>query len=280
MRYLVLAALLGIAGWLLWTKLMPKESAPGAFLKSEPSQEYALPIPFKRGNFTFYPVASFQVDARVFGRLAYDGADFESQISPVDLALGWGPLADEGVASQISITQGDRFYYWRSEQLPLSTEVIGQSSANMHIIPASPDVTRFLDTVSPGQKISLKGKLVNVRGPERWGWATSTTRNDTGDGACEVFYVEKASQILSKKTDTAQAALPVASSPQNIRSLSQSAAPVEVRITLTKTKTFPIRYGTLTIPAGDAVRIAAEKGSKVKAVYRGIEFWVERKELD
>ena len=36
----------------------------------------------------------------------------------------------------------------------------------------------------------MRGYLVNVGGPDGFSWNTSLRRDDTGNGACEVFYVE------------------------------------------------------------------------------------------
>jgi hypothetical protein len=183
------------------------------------------------------------------------------------------------VADQLEVTQSGRFYHWRAERLPLPIQEISRHSANMHIIPGTPEVMRFLDAVVAGQKISLKGKLVNVSGPDNWGWQSSQTRNDTGDGACELFYVETASLIPRRDTPKLEKAVasPV---PQKASRPRQATPEAERTVRMVKTKTFAIPYGSLTVPAGDAVRIAAEKGSRVKTVYRGIEFWVERKELE
>lgn len=270
---------LAVLGFFLWTWLRPPEAAPGAFLKSEPQQKFTLAIPIRRGEFTIYPVATFQVDARVLGRKLYEG-DMEARVAPVDLALGWGPLADEAVARTISVSQEGRFYHWRAETLPLPASEISRSSANMHIIPGSADVEKFVSTVEPGQHISLKGWLVAVRGPDRWGWSSSLTRNDTGEGACEVFYVNRAAVIRDggEVPPTATAIVKALPAPR-----STPTAPGQHpsrTVILKKSKTFPIPHGNITVPAGETLRITEEKGSKVKAAYRGLGFWVERKELE
>lgn len=150
----------------------------------------------------------------------------------------------------------------------------------MHIIPASADVQKFVCTVQPGQKISLKGWLVAVSGPDNWGWSSSLTRNDTGEGACEVFYVDRAVAISGGEEAKRPEAVILTAPREPGPSPTPQRTRQEKTITLTKTKTFPIPYGNITVSAGDAVRITAENGSKVKAAYRGIDFWVERKELE
>jgi len=36
----------------------------------------------------------------------------------------------------------------------------------------------------------MRGYLVNVTGPNGFNWNTSLRRDDTGNGACELFYVQ------------------------------------------------------------------------------------------
>ena len=40
------------------------------------------------------------------------------------------------------------------------------------------------------QVITLHGYLVEVRANDGWHWRSSLTRNDTGNGACELVWVE------------------------------------------------------------------------------------------
>ena len=69
-------------------------------------------------------------------------------------------------------------------------EIISHS-ANMHMIPADEATAKTLNDVRPGEVITLGGYLVEVTKPKGWIWRTSTTRTDTGSGACEVVWVER-----------------------------------------------------------------------------------------
>ena len=43
-----------------------------------------------------------------------------------------------------------------------------------------------------GKMIKLKGLLVEVTHPKGWRWRSSLSRSDSGDGSCEVIFVEAA----------------------------------------------------------------------------------------
>jgi hypothetical protein len=127
--------------------------------------------------------------ARLPERYRFDrGAD----LSPVDLALGWGPMSDQAVLDRIDISQGGRFYYWHVKEIfPVPRREIEVHSANMHMIPATEEIERRLVHLRPGQVVALTGYLVDVRGPDGWRWHSSLTREDTGAGACELVWVDK-----------------------------------------------------------------------------------------
>lgn len=148
-------------------------------------------VNYGKGRLKF--VAEYEITARVLGRKNYHG-DYESNISPLDLALGWGKMSDPAVISKLSITQGGRFYnYHWSNAPPIPVNEIVKSSANVHLVPANKDVKASFDAIKRGQIVTLKGYLVDYREEDKnswWAWATSRTRADSGKGACELIYVE------------------------------------------------------------------------------------------
>lgn len=159
--------------------------ADGAVQSDAPSDM----SPFALANATAKPLAGFSVAARVLSRREY-GSDREADFAPLDLALGWGRMREDAVLSQLDISQGGRWYRYRwSAQPPLPPDEIARSSANMHMIPASPSVAAALADVEEGDAVRIDGWLVQVNASDGWRWRSSLTREDTGGGACEVVYV-------------------------------------------------------------------------------------------
>jgi len=115
-------------------------------------------------------------------------------ISPVDFAVVWGELSKEEAKKHIRYSQNNRWYYfYYDEESPYDCAFISAHSANMHILPANENIRNAVLSVCVGDYIRLKGYLVNIDGKRSDGqivyWRSSLSRNDTGDGSCEVMWV-------------------------------------------------------------------------------------------
>jgi hypothetical protein len=188
--WLVAAALLALWGGWSWWQARPLHPPPGVLAPDDPVQTplEASMATILVGDFTLVPRARFDLTARVLSTARYR-FDTGAALVPEDFALGWGRMSDSAVLKQIDITQSARFYYWHVRQFPIPRREIETHSANMHLIPADAGVRRALGRARVGQLVALDGYLVDANRADGWHWRTSLTRDDTGDGACELFYV-------------------------------------------------------------------------------------------
>ena len=134
-------------------------------------------------------VETFAIDARVLSREDYH-SDREAELSPTDLALGWGPMAEDEVRAAFEISQRNRWYYWKAERMPIARAQVAAYSANMHMIPANELASAALARVRVDDRVRLKGRLVDVNASDGWRWRTSRSRSDSGKGACELLLLE------------------------------------------------------------------------------------------
>jgi len=141
-------------------------------------------------NFHFKALAVYQIKARVLSRNDFS-LGVESEISPFDLALGWGPMSDQLVIDKIDISQSNRWYRWQADVLPIPARQINLNSANVHIIPKDEITEEKFDEVYKGSLVEMKGYLVEVSKNDGWRWKSSTRRDDTGGGSCELYWVEE-----------------------------------------------------------------------------------------
>jgi hypothetical protein len=156
------------------------------------------PKAFQLNGYTLTPLAGFSVEARVLSRETYR-LGREAELSPLDLALGWQRMREDAVLSQLRISQSSRWYqYSWSDQPPLPPGEIISSSANMHMIPANAAIAAQLAKVERDDNVRLDGWLVEASASDGWHWRSSTSRQDSGGGACEVVYVCAVSRTAAR----------------------------------------------------------------------------------
>lgn len=150
--------------------------------------------PFQHEGYQITPLAEFQLTGKILSREDYS-LGRESDLSSIDLALGWGQMSDEAVLDKIDISQSGRWYRWRVDEFPIPRKDIETQSANMHMIPANDQVEDMLEMTKQGQIVELSGYLIRADADDGWHWQSSLTRNDIGAHACEVVYV-KSVQVI------------------------------------------------------------------------------------
>lgn len=133
---------------------------------------------------------TFRLSARVLSKRSYSGGR-EADLSPVDLAVGWGAMAEAENIDQIELSQRNRWMYWNAQKMPVPRRQLESSMANIHIIPANVAVAELLDNLPVGVMVALEGELVEVRGADGWRWRSSLSRTDTGAKSCELLLLRK-----------------------------------------------------------------------------------------
>jgi hypothetical protein len=189
---LVVLALLAIATRWDRTERWPE----GAKIDDEPVQEQlAEPRVTAFAGYELIPKATYRVRARILSRERYR-LGRESDLSSYDLALGWGVMSDQRVIDALEIRQGTRryTYAWSGDE-PAHPSALARQSANHHIIAGTPEVNEVIEDTPVGGALELEGDLVVVEAPDGWRWATSLSRMDVGDGACEIFHVKRARRL-------------------------------------------------------------------------------------
>ena len=190
MKKLLVLALIGVAAWQFSQRDQRVVLEDGIKIAQLPEQFEVVNQPVvNMDDYQLHKIAAFNLSAKVLAKKNYY-LGREAELSPTDLALGWGAMSDERILRDIDISQSGRFYFWRVESFPIPRKEIETHSANMHIIPANDDVAKVLKQINSGDLIELSGHLVNINSTsDSWYWRSSTTRNDTGNGACEVILV-------------------------------------------------------------------------------------------
>lgn len=190
MQQLLVVLLVAFAVHCYWTD-RAIEPGPGMIAPNDPVQrDHTDPPKFAFKGYQMTSLATIDVEARVLSAKRYSG-DENAELSPIDLALGWGPMSDSRTLEDIDISQRGRFYHWSTRTPKIPIHEIGLHSANMHIIPADESVLDALDEIRRGHLVRFHGDLVWAIRPDGWRWKSSLTRSDDGGGACEVVFVRR-----------------------------------------------------------------------------------------
>ena len=138
---------------------------------------------------------------RFFSIYKYDS------IFPFDVCVIWGSNVKRKVYKKktIKFSQDCRWcnVSWNEPDVDFDfTEI-----SNNHLLINNREIEGKIKSLVQGDQIQILGRLVNVKAfkvntkdtssPEEISWRTSTTRTDSGAGACEIIYVDKI-KILKK----------------------------------------------------------------------------------
>lgn len=175
--------------------LIPKKEAI-AFIES-PIQNNKVKLDIieyegKDGLVNITLLAEYKITGIVKSKKKYT-SDYSSVVSPMDLAIAWGNLNQEEIDENITYSQRSRWYYYHIKENDLvSINDVKIQSANTHMIPANDNIYKELKKIRKNDLIELEGYLVSVELFENQkAWASSLSREDTGDKACEIMYVTK-----------------------------------------------------------------------------------------
>ena len=188
--FLFVAGLAALVGGYWWTS-RPIQHSPGVLVQEAPVQENdSSRTIIQQGDFRLQPVARYKLRGEVLGIKRYHSG-IQAALVPLDVAVGWARMSDQAVLDGLKISMGNRFFFYQwLGAPPIPRQEIERSAANNHIISANPGVARAGGRLRRGQIAEMHGWLVDADGPNGFRWATSRRRDDTGNGACELFFVE------------------------------------------------------------------------------------------
>ena len=147
---------------------------------------------------------SYEIEALVLSSKEYTDFNFGGKLASRDLGLAWGKVAEYNTKVDFHWRQANRWLTWRlnsQEELDFFGGYSGitQNVSNNHAIALDPEIRKQINRIKKGDHIRLKGYLVNVDTVRADGatinWHSSVTREDEGDGACEVIYVTSVEKL-------------------------------------------------------------------------------------
>ena len=190
-----LLLILGVLWWIFLRDDSPPAPEPGVRISDVPEQLPTRLEKWTEKDYEVRPLARYNLKARVLSRKRYF-FDPTADISPLDLALGWGDMSDTAVLEHLLISQGGRWYeYYYQAACPASPNAIATQSANVHCLPADAAIWRALRKLRVHSFVELRGYLVEVQKAGFPPWRSSLVRDDQGAGACEILWVTEVKEL-------------------------------------------------------------------------------------
>lgn len=153
-----------------------------------------------RGGVTYHVKPLFEYELRGLVVSRHGSEDFTDtlhaetadHLNVVDLCVVYGGFAREGGFRDFSYSSGNFTCYAQGHDSSAAFKVTDLS--NNHLLAGDDWLKRTLRDVRIGDQVRLRGYLAEYShsafGPDRpFQRGTSTTRTDTGNGACETVYV-------------------------------------------------------------------------------------------
>ena len=137
--------------------------------------------------------AAYTIDAQLVSKKRYHHG-YMHQLAPYDFALTWGDLPQ--YLDQLKFSQTSRFcLYNLKKNATVNPQYVQKHMSNNHLIPATKNIAKALRKARKGDLIRIEGHLVDVEASRNGAvvssWNTSVSREDTGNGACEIIYVTR-----------------------------------------------------------------------------------------
>jgi hypothetical protein len=174
----------------------------GILIKSEPHMaRISNPTPWQVGKREIFPLVQFWMQGRVLCSERYDD-DFLSDMCPIDIGMGWGPMSDQSIIDQLDFVQGNRkLEYGPSDpdRPPPSYESLWQYVKNVHTLPAGNDIKKKVCSVRTGDLLEFTGYLVGIKENGEWKYLSSLKKEVGEDHTtCLIFWVTHFKKLDAK----------------------------------------------------------------------------------
>jgi hypothetical protein len=122
-------------------------------------------------------------------------------INLMDVCVVWGPNAVSGIYREVSFSNSQWECRFSASSMQVWKAFDEDAVSNNHLVTDNAAVARQMRRIHVGDQVRLRGYLINYTtfqgGVPLGTRVSSDTRTDTGNGACEVIYVESAELLGS-----------------------------------------------------------------------------------
>jgi hypothetical protein len=203
-RYAMIASLVAAAvAWWMKDELPPPERIL-EYVHEEPKQARAVGKPaditVNGVSYRLHPRYAYELSGLVVSLhdsdtwWDYAHKAWSDHINVVDLCVVWGDNAKSGAYKGVSFSNNQWECHWQAKSWDSHRAFNTAQVSNNHMVTDDPAVAKGLRAVRIGDQVRLVGYLIDYTtykdGQQLGTRVSSETRTDTGNGACEVLYIE------------------------------------------------------------------------------------------
>ena len=203
LKILIVMASLSLAVSFFMVESLPRVSEMYLESDQEPIQSAAgdEDLSIERNGYTAH--INEQYEYEIWGLVVEDYVadnwlDYSHKNDPFntrDLCIVWGDNLDDLILEEMEFSHGEFTCFYQTSNQEAYQLFNPSQLSNNHLIPANNIISRAIKNVRVGDQVYIKGSLVtlSVDMPDGRSWArsTSVTRDDTGNGACELIYTRE-----------------------------------------------------------------------------------------
>lgn len=181
--------------------VLPAEKLLRPELSAEPEQvavtDRAFIHEWRGEKFVVHPVAEYSITGLLVSRNDIGGfSDIyhtASSVDVVDVCLVWGENAREEVYRSVEFGSEPFSCWYRAPNAEAFEAFRPEQLSNTHLLARDEPIARRLSGLHIGDQIRLRGRLVNYNpaGASEMLRKSSLVRDDTGNGACEILFVDE-----------------------------------------------------------------------------------------
>jgi hypothetical protein len=168
-------------------------------LDSEPKQNPIVQTPFsvtyKNINYTVEPQYDYELFGLVVSYRHHDGDSmlhklWNDHLNAADVCVLWGGTAKSSFLNKLKFWNGQFTCNVKTNDREAWANFNMTELANNHLITNDDYLRDKISSMRVGDQIYIKGRLASYGSGGGGKRGTSTTRTDTGNGACETIYVD------------------------------------------------------------------------------------------
>lgn len=210
-RKLLVCSLVALGISYFQKDILPEPSFYSTDIQQAPKQTDTLKRPFqvsvKDQTYTIKPKYDYELHGMVVSYHHSDSfadiyhADWEDHLNTKDICVIWGENVTSAIYKKLDF-KNTTWTCWVSwDDHATGKQFKGNQLSNNHLLVHDSYISKQVRAAQPGDQIYLRGILAEYENPSNgFTRGTSTSRTDTGNGACETIYLDEFSVVKQANT--------------------------------------------------------------------------------